>query len=347
MPRRINALLSILREEVDRHAAEAERVAGKTNLLALNATIEAARSGEAGRGFAVVAQEVKALAGQARRASVAFRGDVLERLDRAQSIATEVLSEIEGARLVELAETIMRQITRALATRSTHLDLLGTDPIILAAAVERDAASVAAANERLRRLMTSSDEYLNAFVVSAQGEMILTARPMPNLAGHNFRGEEQFTKAMSSHNPEDWFTDAVWENPYSGGRTVLVFVKPLRPVQGGRPQGVLYLEFDWQKLMDEVLGQGHGARPITVTIVDADGRRVGCSRGEPFGLPVALPPGTTSGIERRTRSVAAFAAAQSFRSFSGLGFRCLVEQPMPSEAEIAAAIGITPRRNAA
>ena len=103
MPRRINALLIAIQDEVRAYAAENEAIAGRTNLLALNATIEAARSGDAGRGFAVVAQEVKSLASQAKTSVRRFRTDVSRRLSLGASIADELAQELEGSRLAKLA----------------------------------------------------------------------------------------------------------------------------------------------------------------------------------------------------------------------------------------------------
>ena len=40
----------------------------------------------------------------------------------------------------------------------------------------------------------------------------------------------------------------------------------------------------------------------------------------------------------RADAVAAFATANPFRDFDGLGMRCLIEQAMPTEAEILAEI---------
>ena len=360
MPRRIRTLLSMLRDEVQLYAAESDRIAGRTNLLALNATIEAARSGEAGRGFSIVAQEVKALANQARSSSAAFRADVLDRLALGARFADEMLSEIEGARLVDLAQSIVQQIARMLHTRGTHLSLLSTDPAVVFATEVPTPETTASATERLRLLRRVSGQYINAFVVSAEGRVIMSEDPHASILHHDFSDALQFNKAMASVGEDDWFTDEVWLNPWSNNRAVLVFVKAIRPRPGEKPEGVLYLEFDWELLMRNVLapqqearatgpsslvGQPAAGQAARFTIVDPQGRLVGSSWNGPFGSRVAMPPGRDRGIEVRADSVAAFATVQPIGSFDGLGLRCLIEQPMASEADIAATIG-TGRRAA-
>jgi hypothetical protein len=343
MPRRIRTLLSMLRDEVQIYAAASEKIAGRTNLLALNATIEAARSGEAGRGFSVVAQEVKALANQARSSAVAFRADVLDRLALGAQFADDMLADIEGARLVDLSRTIVQQIARMLYTRGSHLCLLATDPAIVAMTAAPTAEAKAAATERLRLLRRVSGQYLNAFVVSAAGRVIISEDAHARVMTYDFREGDQFNRAMASTGEDDWFTDEVWLDPWSHNRAVLVFVKAIRPHPGAEPNGVLYLEFDWEQLMQNVLVEQirgkAGDQALRLSIVDPNGRLVGSSWGGTLGSRIAMPPGEHQGIEIRDASVAAFATVTPIGTFDGLRLRCLIEQRMATEAEIAEMIG--------
>ena len=344
MPRRIRTLLSVLKDDVQHYAAESERIAGRTNLLALNATIEAARSGEAGRGFSIVAQEVKALANQARSAATAFRANVLDRLALGARFADEMLAEIEGGQLVALAETISLQITRTLRGRVPHMALVGTDAAVIAAILDPTPENIKLGAARLGLLVRTSRQYVNVFVVAAEGHMVMSHLPHTALESHDFSGETQFRLALASTSQKDWFVDEVWQNPWSDGRAVLVFVKPVRETVDGRIIGVLYLEFDWQLVIDEILlgrsdTQNNIEYSTRISIVDHEARLVGSSWGGKFGQLMRMPPGEKTGIERREDTVAAFATAGSFQGFDGLGLRCLIEQRLASEDTILEAIG--------
>jgi hypothetical protein len=344
MPRRIRTLLSMLSDDVKHYAADNERIATRTNLLALNATIEAARSGEAGRGFSIVAQEVKALASQARNSAADFRAGVLDRLALGARFADEMLAEIEGARLVDLAQSIIQQIARTLATRGSHLCLLATDADIMDAVRDPTRESLAAAGERLRVLRRVSGQYLNAFIVSAEGRMLISDDPRASVIVNDFSAAPQFNKAMASTEEDEWFTDEVWLNPWSNNHAVMIFVKAINPGHGRRPDGVLYLEFDWEALMADVLHAPEWHSPgadteLKISIVDPQGQLVGSSWNGPFGTQIAVPPGDHQGIETRIDSVAVFATARQVHGFDSLGLRCVIEQPMPSEEEILRAVG--------
>jgi hypothetical protein len=350
MPRRIRSLLSTLREEVQHYAAETEAIAGRTNLLALNATIEAARSGEAGRGFSVVAQEVKALAGQARTSAGKFRAEVLDRLAQGAGIADELVAEVEGARLAELAQSIIQTVTRALYDRSIDVRMLASDPFIVDGALNAraDGAAEARAMERLRAMLHFSPYFLNAFVADDQGQIVVSAHANAEVRTVNLRNEPQYQNAIGALDGQDWFTDEVWENPFSNNRKVLIYVAPIR--KDGRVVGVCYLEYDWEAqaaaMIHSVEQASSGA---VVTIVDDQGRMVSSTGRYGFNelLPIASVA-TAAGrhVETRDDSIVAQALALPVHGFDGLKLRCVIEQRVPNEREIEAALSGATRRAA-
>ena len=341
MPRRISALLTALKAEVHQFATESEQIAARTNLLALNATIEAARSGEAGRGFAVVAQEVKSLAGHARASSAKFRAEVIERLALGARIADELVADLEGARLVELAQSIAQTISRALYDRSIDIRVLANDAAVTAGALATKGNVIAqgAALDKLRALLENSPYFLNAFIANMNGDIPVCAHANAAVRNENLAGAEQFRKAMTAKPDEHWFTDAVWANPWSNDRKVLIYVAPLR--RDGRVIGVLYLEYDWEGQAGEILDsvQRKALSQTTISIVDQSNRVVATTGPYAFQQPLMLGSARDEPhIETNDGKVIAHAAAESYHGFDGLGLRCIIEHILPDAAHVEAAL---------
>ncbi|WCT72753.1 methyl-accepting chemotaxis protein [Sphingomonas naphthae] len=338
MPRRIRSLLTMLDQDVQAYAAQSAAIAGRTNLLALNATIEAARSGAAGRGFSVVAQEVKALAGQAKTSAAAFRADVLDRIALGARIADELVAEVEGAALVDLAQAIAQNIVRNIFARSVDLRMIATDGAVTGAMANGEADAIEAANERLRALLRFSPFYLNAFVADTAGKVRLYSDPAARVRSADLSGAPQFNRALASTDPDAWFTDEVWANPWSDNHVVLVLVAPVR--HAGRVVGVAYVEYDWQRVVGDILTASaaereQAERHRTITILDGGDRVVATTGAHRFGTHLHLPDPLSSPLVSRDDSIIAQARARPMHGFDGLGLRCVIEQPVSDEETIA------------
>lgn len=339
MPRRIRSLIAALTEDVKAHAAEVEAVAGHTNLLALNATIEAARAGEAGRGFSVVAQEVKALAAQAKRSSVSFREEVLERLERGAAIASELVDNVEGGRLRELSQSIADTLARSLYARSIDVRMLASDQSIKEAIMLGTSAPRASALglERLRALLRYSPYFLNAFVADADGDIAVCAHENAAVRNVNLKGQPQFERTMTA--PEhSWMTDEVWQNPWSNDRKVLVYVSPV--VAEGVVIGVCYLEYDFESQLAEMMNVARlGVGRAIVSIVDPSDRIVATTGDYAYHErhPYARADGEMQ-VVAHDGVIVAQARVPSDHGMPGLNFRCVIEDHVATERDVVQAV---------
>lgn len=348
MPRRIRSLLNRLSEEVELYAAAHENIARHTNLLALNATIEAARSGQAGRGFSVVAQEVKTLANQARGSAAAFRTGVLDRLAQGARIAEELVEEVEGARLIDLAQSMAQNITRNLHARSVDLRMIATDGEIIAALVEDSPQARDQALARLKRLIHLSPYYVNAFIVNADGKTILSFNDHPAFRELDFSDKPNFQRAMATATADDWVHDDIWQNPWADRRCMVLYLAGIRPpsVTRGAPVGVLYLEVDWELLSSNIIEGcqitgGEGTAQARITIVDRRDALVASSWGGRIGESIRLHGDRQRGLHAENGAIIAHAQAQPFNGFDGLGLTVIIEQAALSDDEIAEALHLS------
>jgi hypothetical protein len=137
---------------------------------------------------------------------------------------------------------------------------------------------------------------------------------------------------------DEWLTDEVWDNPWSNHRKVLVYVAPV--LAEGLVAGVCYLEYDFQGQVEQIMSVSQRETDgAIISIVDRQDRVV-ASTGD-YAYHARHPHAVASSASNLSTwdgLIVAQATVPSDHGMPGLGFKCVIEDHVSTEAEIAAAL---------
>lgn len=337
----VHQLIDGIERDVQEFGAKNEEIAFQTTLLSLNASIEAARAGEVGRSFAVVAQEVKALANQAADNSKRFREVVLKRVAdskrAAETIVDQIVKDIEGPRLSDMAQTMVQLIVRNLYERTCDCRWWATDDAMWQALESPSDELFARAGERLNMINRFYTVYLNLVLADARGQIVATSSPkqFPRAARANVSRTSWFQQAMKSHSGDDYIVDDISQSGSHDNKAVAIYAAAVRGGGQihGEPLGVLGVIFDWDKQGKSIVSDEPSLSPeewtrTRVLLLDAKRRIIASSDNQDVyqTFPVQddgkergyyyLPDGT----------LVAFAHTIGYETYDGLGWYGVISQ---------------------
>jgi hypothetical protein len=350
-PRAMRLVMDRISGDLTGFSVSNQSVVMQTRMLAINAVIESARAGEAGKGFAVVAHEVQRLANQAAEIAQKFEGTVLGGIALGKSMSEQLQSEIEGARLIDLSQTLVQLIVRNLYERTADVRWWATDTALWTAIESQDRAAIAHAAERLATINRFYSVYLDLVLTDANGRVVASANPAHAraLAGQSLAGESWVRAALATTSGEAYAVDTVDRSRHHDNREALVYATAVR--QGGaingRVIGTLGVYFDWQEQGHAIVGKeaalsDEDKKRTAVMLLDGEKRIIAASAS---GLDMSSFQLLDDGRQRGTYydadgNVVAFARTLGYQEYDGLGWWGVVVQKPDADDAIRAALGL-------
>ncbi|MBC7148156.1 MAG: chemotaxis protein [Rhizobium sp.] len=351
-PRSMRVVTEGIGADLERFSADNTHIVRQIRLLAINALIEAARAGETGKGFAVVAQEVQRLAQSAAEIAARFQENVLGRIGLSRAMADTLVSEMEGARLTDLAQTLVQFIVRNLFERTADVRWWATDPALWQALGDPSLARVAYAAERLGVINRFYTVYLDLVMTDAAGRVVASANPrfQRGLKDRNLAGDPWFVAAKDCADGDAYVVDQVKPSPLHDHRDVLVYATGIREEgqSKGRLVGTLGVYFDWQAQGQAIVEKEANLPPqvaekTEVLLLDGTLRVIASSNPARRYTHFALNnPGQAmrGSYYDNSGSIVAFAKTLGYEDYDGLGWYGVIIQQTEDEDAIRATLGI-------
>ncbi|KQO75427.1 methyl-accepting chemotaxis protein [Rhizobium sp. Leaf262] len=351
-PRSMRVVTDGMSTDLRRFSTDNTHIVKQIRLLAINALIEAARAGEAGKGFAVVANEVQRLAQIASDISSTFEHNVLGRIGLSRDMAEALVEEMEGVRLIDMAQTLVQLIVRNLFERTADVRWWATDTALWQALQTRDKADATFASERLGVINRFYTVYIDLVMTDVSGMVIASANPrhQRNLIGRSLRLEPWFIAASQCRSGDDYIVDQVKSSPHHDDRDVLVYATGIR--EGGKNDGALLgtlgVYFDWQDQGQAIVEKEANLPPqvaerTVVMLLDEDMRVIASNKPALrfTRFPLVNATDAMRGSYYDTNgAIVAFAKTFGYEDYSGLGWYGVVVQQTENEDVIRDRLGL-------
>ena len=341
MPERILALSKEVSQLVTSKVQDILKVTRSTKILALNAAVEAARAGQAGLGFSIVAEEVGRVSETIHGITDELSRALNERVGRLDNLGKQMVANVRGRRLSDLALNMIDIIDRNLYERSCDVRWWATDAAVVACAADPAAEKRRFASKRLGVILDSYTVYLDLWVLSAEGQVLANGRPdRYRVAGSMHRDEAWFKDALATHDGTQFAVADVSQNAELGNKAVATYATAIRQdgETNGRVLGVLGIFFDWepqaQAVVKGVRLDPEEAKRTRCLLLDSKGRVIAASdlRGllqENFHLDRHDEQKGTY-IDRLGNMVG-YALTPGYETYKGLGWYGVVLQTPPKQ----------------
>ena len=340
MPERVVALTRDVRSLTDQAIVDIQALLARTRILALNAKIEAARAGEAGQAFGVVAGEVNEVSTRISDLAAALGADLAERTGELERLGTNLVEQVRGTRLADLALNAIETVDRNLFERTADVRWWATDSAFVSVCATPTADAVAHARRRLGVILSSYTVYLDLWVCDLDGRVLATGRPdrFGQAVGADVSREPWFLDARATRTGDDYAVADVREERLLDGARTATYAAAIRTDGDPRGEiiGVLGIHFDWDPLANGVL-QGlrmdadERARTRCL-LIDADNRIIASADGHGVLTETVTLPADVADVGHelgRDGVVLGYALTPGYETYAGLGWRgLLIQQPV-------------------
>lgn len=258
MPERVVALSEQVSVIATQKVERIQTVTHRTKLLAINALIEAAHAGDRGKGFAVVAQEVGLVSDEIKELSDSLTVELAPKLTELEDLGKQLVQQVRGSRLTDLALNMIEIIDRNLYERSCDVRWWATDSAVVDACAVATPEAIAYASKRLGVILDSYTVYLDLWIADMHGRVIANGRPdrYRGVIGSNVSHESWFRQALATKDGGEFAVADIASLPQLDNSLVASYATAIRRAgeNDGDVIGALGIFFDWQPQAQAVVG---------------------------------------------------------------------------------------------